>query len=145
MLCHPVVTHLCLDIARACMRLGAFHQDVVWECDEQEAREIINNCDVTGAKKVLKRNQTIMEALLGCLYSSISYSDYKNRQTMSIVMDGARNCLETADMYKAWRLDGTWAKHSGSANCSVYTLTGIKRRETTDGAESEGGRVALAA
>jgi hypothetical protein len=128
MLCHPAITHLCLDLARAAMRLGAFHKDASWECPEEEAREIINSCDVVGAKKVITRNWELVKDLVSALYGSLELRKTTNQDALALIECGAKELLETQDMEGTWRLsDGSWTRHSDAINCRMGTLSGLRK------------------
>lgn len=66
--CHPATWNLFWDLGRAVYWLAAKGFDFVWEADDDETREAINDSNVPLARKILERNQTVLKSLLLSTY-----------------------------------------------------------------------------
>lgn len=63
-LIHPAITYMVMELFRVVIRLvqsGLFSR--VWVSEENTVREVINNCDVKAARKLLLHNAKSLEAL----------------------------------------------------------------------------------
>lgn len=64
-LTHPLIYHLTFELFRQAMKMGEQGLfSICWEGEEQDIRDIINWCDVDGARKMLKKNQPVIERML---------------------------------------------------------------------------------
>ena len=134
-LCHPVVTHLCLDLSRAA--LSAALRGIVphiWTVQggEVRVRDIINNYDVDGALAVLKDNNKALDALLSTVYVGTAFDYAKD-----MILSGVKESLNPDDMERSWHLgvpevplpwggakavprdQRGWIRHAESPNCSM--------------------------
>lgn len=73
---HPLIAHLVFDLARSTTTFG--YKDFMghWECDEKETIRIINECDVTAARKVLKKNKKIMLQIINTRYNNMECAEF---------------------------------------------------------------------
>jgi len=98
-LCHPVVTYLCFDLARRARHLGIIRQASGWKASESEVREIVNSCDIDGALAVLRRNKQMLTRVLAEIYGS------KSKLAFQLIMNGASSELPIGDMRANWNLE----------------------------------------
>jgi hypothetical protein len=133
MIAHPVLYHLCFDIARACMYLGMHipNPHLIWDYDgDEQIVEIINTYDVKAARRLLKKNIGILEHIVKRRYGAGQASALK------LLLDGAIGQLPLDDMVENWWLEGKqlkgynykWEMHSSATNCCVATSR-LKERE----------------
>lgn len=125
-MCHPAIAQLSWSLARQAVTIGQRSLLNLWKADEDEVRRIINELDVDAARKMLKKNQrivqTLMQAYFGQNNSRLSEAEFKERSPlavkygMQVVMEGATTVLEApADLVRNWMLDAPtnddrWAK-----------------------------------
>ena len=76
-----------------------------WQYEEMQVREIINDCDYKGAKKLLKKNKTTVNAILARLYPG-----YDDRAHL-ILEEGAKELLPVDDIENVWKLKVGWEKY----------------------------------
>jgi len=117
MLSHPVVWHLCFDLIRAAAYLGQAGFGYIWKVREEEALAAINDLDVDVARKILRRNEDVLKALLKRRY----YENWK--KAFKIIKVGARKAFpKIEDMHANWKLTNHgWEEGCDSTNCCVAT------------------------
>lgn len=118
MMSHPVLFHLCFDMIRIASKIYETPFRDLWEYDEDDVVEAINEYDVKLAKKILTKNEGVLKQLINRVY----YESRKVTETvMSLIDLGALEWFgdDIYDMTKNWRLKGNWESHSGSRNCCV--------------------------
>jgi hypothetical protein len=73
---HPLIAHLTFDLARSTTTFG--YKDFLhyWECDEKETIRIINECDITAARAVLKRNKKILLQIINSRYADMERAEF---------------------------------------------------------------------
>jgi hypothetical protein len=127
MIAHPVLFHLCFDIARMVTYIGMAVPKIrdIWAYDgDAQIMDIINTYDVPAARDLLKRNHNAFESLIGRRYVA------GKENAMKLIEHGAMGLLPLDDMEKNWLLRGkrTWNAHSEATNCCVYrsALKGTK-------------------
>lgn len=110
---HPGLVHLVYEIARRCV--GTTIPIGNWDVTEEEARTIINTCDVEAARAALLRNHDALMQLCREVPGN-------HNGTMRIIMEGAHKFLKTPDAYAAaWGLEtGIWTTHSGQPRATWY-------------------------
>jgi hypothetical protein len=97
-LANPLLTYLTFDLVRfaACASLAGW-LPYVWDVKEEEAQRIVNELDVEGARKVLKKNSKGLEAALLAIYPSIILA-----QTKDLILKGAEKHLVLDDPEYCW-------------------------------------------
>lgn len=132
-LCHPVVTHLHLDLARAAARLGEAGAGSLWKASDDELQECINTLNVDMALAIVERNMECLMALMRhCRYDQRPYKHgYEDRfsychngptvleNAIMLIRDGASAHLDCTNMEKSWHLPGGWVDHSDGDNCQM--------------------------
>lgn len=112
---HPALTHLHLDFVRAACQIGSRGLGRVWEGSPEETVSIINGLDVPQARKALKRNKPLMEALLKKHYGS---SEKPSNVFSLVMMKGAKEFIEL-DVAKNWKFSSGWVSHSEAPACNM--------------------------
>lgn len=124
---HPAIAHLIYEIARRC--IGLTHApNAEWDVTEEEARYVINSCDVDMARKLLSRNRNGLRSLLQALPLHL---DKSRPVTLSTIMEGVHTILLDPDNYaKVWCLDTPahemgWISHSEGAAADWGKASGL--------------------
>lgn len=121
MLSHPAVWHFVVDMARVVAGAGAHGvMDALWEGDQQEIREIINNLDVKGARRVIEKNKKVFEGLVDYKYNGYyDSSPNTSKFAYQLVMEGLPSVVkDPTDVEGNWKLGGGWISHSDAAGCN---------------------------
>lgn len=64
-LVHPAIAHFTLEIARAAFNFGINGlYKLHWKADQEAVRDVINYCDIVGARRMIKANKTLLLKLL---------------------------------------------------------------------------------
>jgi hypothetical protein len=105
-LTHPAISMLVFELARVIIRFaesGLFR--VCWLADEKETRDVINNCDVTGARKILERNTHVLAGLLSNLWQE-KIGEAKMRKTaLDTILNGMEVVVkDPTDVEGNWNL-----------------------------------------
>lgn len=118
-MCHPAIAHTMYELSRVIIGRFLNHKSnplPQWDVTEDEARSIINNCDVAKAREVLARNADVLDAILLSIYGlnrTSAYSEYKVESTglpkfRAMVMEGVDKHLKTPFYPSdAWGVVGT--------------------------------------
>lgn len=111
-LSHPAIAMLVFELARASVRLaksGLFN--LSWAAKEEETREVINNCDVDGARKILTRNHGVIQGMLRSLWTQVSSEPWRAKmreQALQTIMKGIGEVIE-----RPFDIEGNWKLHRG--------------------------------
>lgn len=100
---HPLIAHLVFDLARSTTTFG--YKDFLrfWDCEETETIRIINECDVTAARKVLKKNKNILLQIINARYSNLEQAEF----VYDILYHGIDSVLRSpTDIVRNWSLNG---------------------------------------
>lgn len=115
-LIHPVLMNATFDLTRAAYAFAMGGLLEYWKADEKEIIEVINSCDVKGARKMLLKNETIFKELLRYKYDDKNMVDGAFR----MFMEGIDEIVaEPKNFFKNWNLDGNWRTHSDGPNKNV--------------------------
>jgi hypothetical protein len=107
-LLHPVIMNLVFDLARGAFAFGDCDMLRFWKANEADVIEVINNCDVKGARKMLKKNATILKQILSHKY----YGPTVNR-AFNMIMQGVKKHIPEANDIKGnWNLNTEWIAHT---------------------------------
>ncbi len=116
-LCHPMIAHLVIDLARKCVVFGDKGFLKFWESSEEETVNCVQNCDVELAHKIMERNRTTLLKIFRAAYSYLSEKQLDN--VYHIFYDGLDIAIKNpADIVGNWKLDGGWVVHSGAAGAT---------------------------
>jgi Phage phiEco32-like COOH.NH2 ligase-type 2 len=127
-LSHPAISMLVFDLARAVVRLAESGlYNLCWVASDDEIREVINNCDVNGARKILSRNAAVISGLFSNMWD---YQTETHREKMKILaMKTLLNGMDAAikdplDVEKNWKIgdDDAWKWHCRGQNDSWRSL-----------------------
>lgn len=116
-LSHPAIAMLVFELARASVRLsesGLFN--LCWEAREEETREVINNCDVQGARNILKRNRPVLEGMLNGIWKQFNAREQVKMRdlAMKTILNGMNVAIaEPFEIEKNWKLGAitNFARH----------------------------------
>jgi len=120
-LSHPVLFHLCYDLARASAHIAQAQLFDFWNTKDFSIPDIINDYDIIAAKKLLIQNKAALMAILEKLYRLKSPITTK---LYNLIIEGAINMLPVNDMADNWHIkrNQIWKSHSEGNNCCVYKL-----------------------
>lgn len=123
-LCHPMIMHLTFDLARKALDVG--RKDMLkyfWKYDEKKVRDIINSCDVKGARALLKKNKKALVSLL----ASCEYKD--PQRVYKLIMEGVESVINPESIEDNWSLNkDKWANHSEAPNCTVKSFLSNEKK-----------------
>lgn len=130
-LCHPAIAHLVFDLARVTLRFSqSGFYSIGWLAPEEETREIINNCDVAGAQRILNRNAGVLKHLF--VQSWKSKDEAMAKLAVSTVLNGVGSVVKDPfDIETNWKINNPdlWRDHCRGADNSWYFLTQRKADE----------------
>lgn len=131
-LSHPALAMLVFELARGAVRLAESGlYNLCWVGDEKEIRDVINNCDVKGARAILHRNAAV---LMGMLHWIWVPQDKRPEDVCSkmriLAMRTILNGMEAAikdpyDIEGNWKLNNpeAWKVHCRGENDSWKSLS----------------------
>lgn len=128
-LAHPALTHLFFDISRCAAGLAFDRLAPLWQGNEDETQDVVNNYDVDRAVEIVKRNEGLLRRMLGAIYNNNTVTN----NALRLIYDGAAEWLDVENMTGNWRLgrktvgrsenDGeSWCLHSQAENCTMQAL-----------------------
>jgi hypothetical protein len=101
---HPMIAHMVFDLARSTTTFGYKDFMKYWECDEKETIRIINECDVTAARAVLKKNKKILTQIINTRYANFDQSEF----VFDIFYHGMESVIaDPSNFVNNWNLHGT--------------------------------------
>lgn len=118
--CHPMITHLCFELARKSVVFGEKGFNKFWNATEEETVNCIQNCDVELAHKIMERNKATILKVFKAAYHYLTDKQLEN--AYHIFYDGVEAAIKNpADLAANWKLDGGWVIHSGAdgASCNA--------------------------
>ena len=95
----PGIMHLTFDMARYAITIAAKGLLSEWETTDDETRHIINEYDVDAARKVLQRNQHVVEAMLRCCYGGAR----TNPRALRTILNGVLSEFVLRSVYQEWQ------------------------------------------
>ena len=134
-LVHPACAHLVYEIARVVMGQvvnkvpGTATKYSFWDVTEEEARQVINDVDVEGAKALLKRNEVGLRHLIDCL-PAVGKVAARRTGWIDVIMNGVHKYVSNPDepSYE-WGLDGDYSKYW---YCMSMSNTPLLRRNSLE-------------
>lgn len=119
-LCHPAVAFYCFDMARGAMGLLRTNQMSRFAIyDEERTQRVINECDVDGARELVRSNEKLYRALAWNYYGTTDGGNLALR----MIYEGVENVVDVEAIEKNWMLgDEDWVSHAGSKNCTFGSL-----------------------
>lgn len=113
-LMHPLTAHIIFDLGRTALMVGMKNRLGEWKCDEAEVVRIINECDVTAARKVLTENKETLLRFLEVKYLNWWSSGEKldpaeaALYAYNVILNGAESVVKDPTNIEAnWNLLGT--------------------------------------
>ncbi len=100
---HPLIAHLVFDMARSVTTFGYKDFLKYWECEETETIRIINECDITAARAVLKKNKKILLQIINTRYGDFERAEF----VYDVFYHGMESALKNpTDIEGNWSLIG---------------------------------------
>jgi len=130
-LSHPAIAMLVFELARATVRLaesGLFN--LCWQAEDRETREVINNCDVDEARKILLRNKDVINGMLHGIWTAkagvrdeADLTKMRKLAKRAIIRGIGAVIADPFDIEGNWDLSGTtWKHHCQGQNHSWLSL-----------------------
>jgi hypothetical protein len=119
---HPVLTHLAFDMARLVAMYACTGVSLI-NAEDERVRDIINNCNVDEARKLMAENNDFYTSANVALYAEQGWGD--GTKAFSALLDkGAKQIMPVDDMSAQWQLrsDDFWKGHSESNNACMRKL-----------------------
>lgn len=127
-LCHPAICQATWEVARACVKLAYTKYRDLWASDTNQVREIINNCDVKAARKLLAMNRDMFIWMV----QSYAFPTITVRKAMfNLGMNGVESIVsDPEDFTKNWLFgetehDNYYEEHS-QLSWRGYVMSGYK-------------------
>jgi|SRR5579871_924191 len=124
--CHPAVWNLFWDLGRAVYWLAVKGFDFIWDSDDEETREAINQSDVPLARKILARNLPVLKAILHSAYRTDPIATEQGVRTIMTGVDAV--VAEPDNIENNWWLSPTrhWPiERQGHATGTIWSSASI--------------------
>ncbi len=122
---HPLLANIVFDLGRAAASFGERDYMRFWDAKEKETVEIINTCNVDGARDILSRNEKVFKSLLKVKYAG----DEKINYVYNAIMNGLESVIANPeDIAKNWLLNGVWVPHCDAPQKNVQSCYLHKRK-----------------
>ena len=102
-LCHPRIMQITFEIARCAINLARC-KNLSWVSTKEEVIRTINECDVDHAKKILKRNKAVFNAML----AGRNFNKESQGAALNVGLNGVETEVDTNSVEKNWQLDRRW-------------------------------------
>lgn len=117
-LCHPLITNVVFDTARAVVNAAGMNIDFDWQADELDVIRIINTNDVDAARAMLEQNKESFIKMMSC------YFEYDNgrsaRMLYNIFSKGIDAVIaDPKNIEKNWNLGGGWVGHNDGKDQTI--------------------------
>jgi len=127
-LSHPAIAMLVFEISRAAVRLAQSGlYNLCWVAREDETREVINNCDVEGARNILRRNAAVLSGMLKRTFNSVPHlNDKMCALSLKTIMNGIGVAIKDPfDIEGNWKINNpeAWKYHCLGTGDSWKSLT----------------------
>lgn len=115
-LASPAVMQLTWDIGRLCVRLASsLKYSKLWARNEDETIDVIGNCDVDRANKIITRNEPMFRWMLGQVYrkkASINNAIEVSRQGLGLIVPNPEDFNTNWHFKDQWVADAKapWAR-----------------------------------
>lgn len=118
-LMHPIMVHIIFDLARSAYSFGQTGFIKYWKGSSKETIRVINECDVDGARKILKQNEALFKEILSVKH----LGNPGNVQFMyDTIINGAESVIANPEnIAENWRITGKreWVPHSEGDTCNI--------------------------
>lgn len=114
---HPVLANTCFELARLAITLVQYDIESLWKgVDEKETIRIIQENDYIAARRVVRANKEILQAIAKmCIMVNADRNDTTTEREniiYKLAVCGAHNFLaEDHTIEDAWNIDGAWRSH----------------------------------
>lgn len=127
-LSHPIIKHIVFDLARKVFMIGHRNITDLWKFDEQKVIQIINTCDVSGARTLLKENEDSFRIILDTVYRGHHSPNAALTYVQHAYMNGIDSIIkDPTDVAGNWHLNKTWNTHCGNNNCCMANATNLNK------------------
>lgn len=125
---HPAITMLVFELARTAVRMGESGLfNLCWDATEKETRQVINECDVQGARDILTRNLPVLRAMFNEIwgqYLDKPVEEQMRATAIHTLLNGTGVAVQNlADVEGNWRLGGEFKYYCRDDNASWYSLS----------------------
>ncbi len=122
-LCHPAIAHNVYDMSRYTASLGYSNMRrlLITESDDK-VQKIINNCDVTEARKMVNKYKEIYSMMAIQRYGH----DAAAKVSLGVAQNGVESVLDPDDLIGNWQLNGGWIGHSEGSGKSFTKFSRLK-------------------
>ena len=119
-LAHPVLFHLCFELARSATMLACnLPLSIYYDEEDKRIATTINDLDVDEAKKLFKKHVKIYDYIL-----SKRFGVERGRMVKNIILKGAINHMDLNDMDEVWHIsEDDWHNDCQTTNCSISRST----------------------
>lgn len=104
-LTHPLIMNIVFDLSRKALRFGEKGWMNKWIHNEQETINIINTCDVAGAKEVMERNKELLLNIMDAPYRNMDMT----KMAYDIFYNGMESVIKKPDdIIGNWKMNEAW-------------------------------------
>jgi len=133
-LSHPCIYHLVFELMRLTCRMaitGVYQ--ICWDAKEEQTREVINNNDINGARKILETNKHVILCMINNVWGTGKISDMAVRTIFNGIEAAVKDPLDIEDNWdlggKRWKRmgkqpGGSCASQVQSALCPAQSVKG---------------------
>ena len=113
----PAITHLMLNLVRIGAKIGKNGYTKYFDLDPERVQEIINFCDVDGARKWLAKHDNLFQTLL-CGDGVYITGNAGMKAWQKVTQGGVEEIYkDTEDVPKNWLFSDGWIGHSDGKKC----------------------------
>lgn len=117
-LCHPVITNIVFDLGRNALMFGVNGFLNLWDATQEETIRVINECDVEGARNILKRNKDILFQIINVKYANKATAAF----IYQVILEGMENVIkDPTDIVGNWDIERTWTTHCNGKGKNIFT------------------------
>jgi hypothetical protein len=127
-LCHPATYNIHMDIARVAMKLAMRGMSFVWKAHIPDVIEAIQSCNAELARKILRKNETMLRGILKATYND---TDLIDAAYTTIHRPISETVKDPWDVESNWRINTYWDTLAASSHCKwasagAYVRSGHK-------------------
>jgi hypothetical protein len=116
---HPVIANIVFDLSRSAAMFGKNNLLKHWDATEAETIEVINTCNVEGARAILRRNKELLIKILDVKLDDMGCSKYAYKA----IIEGMESVIkDPSDIVGNWGLTKKWKSHCDAPNKNVHQV-----------------------